>query len=733
MATLVLTTIGTVLGGPIGGAIGGLIGNAADAAIFKPQGREGPRLTDLNIQTSRYGSAIPRIFGAMRIAGTVIWSTDLKEATSTSGGGKGQPSVTSYSYSASFAVALSARPITGIGRIWADGNLLRGSAGDFKSSLGAFRLHNGASGQAVDPLIAAAVGIESAPAFRDMAYVVFEDLQLADFGNRIPSLTFEVTADDGAVTLSTVASALIGQSAAYLGVSEPALLGYAASGANAGDALAPLVEAYRLRWRFDGATVSLADTVVDGRILQVGQELRAVDGREEPLGTKRRTPLEQVPATLSVHHFDPARDYQIGVQVAERSGPGTRSATLDLPAALSADTARQLADTALRAQLRERRMLAKAFDWSTLDLETGDIVVVEGEAGDWLVEQLEWDNMAPRLTLRAHATNAVMPPAAGDAGQPVRQYDLAQGPTSLAAIELPPLDETLAQTPLVYAAATGADAGWRRAALMRYWPETSSAETIGGTAPRAVIGTALTALPPGEPWMIDGRNQVDIALVNSADSLTAADDDELVRGTNLCMLGAELLQFGRVEALGAGQYRLSRLIRGWHGTEWAQDGHVVGEPFVLVDKARLTPIVMTPADVGAMVDLRASGTGDATPAEATRLVDGRAILPPSPVHGAASNGSGGDLLLSWTRRSRLGWLWRDLGEAPLAEEREAYQVTIMAGADTLRQVEVGSANWTYLAADRTSDLVVAGATPMTLEVRQIGTYGPSEPLRIPLS
>ena len=115
MATLVLTAVGTAIGGPIGGAIGAIIGQQFDQNIlFKPQGREGPRLQELAVQTSSYGSQIPRIFGRMRVAGTVVWATDLKETRNREGGGKGQPSTTIYSYSACFAVALSSRRIQGI-------------------------------------------------------------------------------------------------------------------------------------------------------------------------------------------------------------------------------------------------------------------------------------------------------------------------------------------------------------------------------------------------------------------------------------------------------------------------------------------------------------------------------------------------------------------------------------------------------------------------------------------
>lgn len=80
MATLVLTTVGSAIGGPVGGAIGALIGNRIDQRLMPVKGRRGARLGELAVQTSSYGAAIPRLFGTMRVAGTVIWATDLVEA-----------------------------------------------------------------------------------------------------------------------------------------------------------------------------------------------------------------------------------------------------------------------------------------------------------------------------------------------------------------------------------------------------------------------------------------------------------------------------------------------------------------------------------------------------------------------------------------------------------------------------------------------------------------------------
>jgi hypothetical protein len=128
MATLVFTTLGSALGGPIGGALGSVIGSQLDRAILGGgKRREGPRLKELAVTTASYGTPIPRHFGTMRAAGSIIWATDLVESRETSGG-KGRPSTTSYSYAGSFAVALASSPVRGVGRIWADGYLLRGSA-----------------------------------------------------------------------------------------------------------------------------------------------------------------------------------------------------------------------------------------------------------------------------------------------------------------------------------------------------------------------------------------------------------------------------------------------------------------------------------------------------------------------------------------------------------------------------------------------------------------------------
>ena len=192
-----VSILGATIGGAaIGRAIGGLAGSYIDNALFGASGQgrviDGPRLASLQIMASRDGAPMPRLYGRARIAGEVIWATNYEEdSTTTGGGGKGlgggssAPAQTTYSYFANFAVGLCQGPITRIGSVWADGKPL-----DLTGYT--YRLYNGSEQQLPDSLIEAKEGAGLAPAYRGIAYVVFERMPLAKFGNRLPQLAFEV-------------------------------------------------------------------------------------------------------------------------------------------------------------------------------------------------------------------------------------------------------------------------------------------------------------------------------------------------------------------------------------------------------------------------------------------------------------------------------------------------------------------------------------------------------------
>lgn len=195
MATFVGGAIGAVVGfvatgyNPAGARWGWMIGSAIGAQFEEGPTVEGPRLNDLKTQTSDYGTFVPLIYGRARIGGNVFWATEVKETKNkdevSSKGGPSQTNVT-YTYSASFAVALCDNEILGVRRVWMNGELVftasqNASSGSIRVSnekkesiqAGGFTVYKGLEDQPVDPTMAAEDGLEKTPAYLGLAYVVF--------------------------------------------------------------------------------------------------------------------------------------------------------------------------------------------------------------------------------------------------------------------------------------------------------------------------------------------------------------------------------------------------------------------------------------------------------------------------------------------------------------------------------------------------------------------------------
>lgn len=186
---------------PVGALYGAQLGMMAGGAIDPPKGPtvEGPRLSDLTVQTSNYGASIPRVYGTAVLNGNVIWleGNRLKESvTKTKSGGKGgsksKTTTRNYSYSATFAVGLCKGPIAGVRRIWIGPKLIYHAGATDPDTIVAsnefalgFALYLGTNTQQPDPRIQADVGAANAPAWRGLAYLVFYDLELASYGNSL--------------------------------------------------------------------------------------------------------------------------------------------------------------------------------------------------------------------------------------------------------------------------------------------------------------------------------------------------------------------------------------------------------------------------------------------------------------------------------------------------------------------------------------------------------------------
>lgn len=746
--------VGFFIGGPAGAAIGAQIGGAV-GSIVDPIQLQGPRLSDLRVTASTYGAPIPLIYGPEnRIGGNIIWATDLKERKKKSGG-KGGPEVTEYIYSVSLAVALGQGPIQRLKKIWANSKLLfdidaldvqpdpptpevgmvvigwqkipipvPGAGRQEGGNFSILRFYQGNGTQEVDPTIEAIEGVGNVPAYRHTAYVMLHDLLLADYGNAIPNLEFEVEAHES-ITVGAVVRDIFERA----GITEHStssltapLRGFQVTQAGAAwQAVQPLTRAYH----FD-----VADQAGQLRCVPRGRGLRAVipiedmgareasdGGRIEPIRFETESDT-RMPQEVVVNYADPAMDYQVNSQRASRAaGSSEHNVRAELPLVLTADEARQIADRELWGAWAGRRTARFTVSDRWSGLAPGDVVGLPA-AG----------NVIPHLVSRvARGHNGVLEVAAAyedpeaylsaavgaPPNIPANQFRLV-GPTRLILMDIPILrDED--NNAGFYWAVSAEEPGWRGAQIERSTDAGETYNVMGSTGVRAIIGDVVAPLAAGPADIWDRGNTLTVVLHYAEDELESLSELAVLNGGNAAYIGTangqggEVIQFATAELIGPSTYELRDLLRGRLGTEHAIGTHGPDEVFVLLEADTLQRRDYGLGDLDRERIFRPVSNFTTPTSAPTQLFTnaGAGLRPLSPVHIRGTRDGGNDLTISWQRRTRLRVPGLGYGPVPLGEEVEAYEVDILNGSTVVRTISSSTPSVVYTAAEQAAD----GFTP----------------------
>lgn len=430
----------------------------------------------------------------------------------------------------------------------------------------------------------------------------------------------------------------------------------------------------------------------------------------------------RTPAAL--RYYDEERDYQTGVQRAVGSRQAGRELMIDLPATLTASGARQLAnDSANRSRWQHETVTWRIGELDPR-LTPGSIVRLPDMPGYWLLRSWEWLDRGVALELERLAPAGGVP-RASDPGENLAPPDLPVPATSLAAFEVPPEAGANPAQPLIFAAASAANAAWRGAAL--YAVQGTALVDLGTTGSRrAIAGTLDAPLGTSPAMLFEPGAEAIVRLVADDLDLLDTDRDGLAAGANRMLVGGEILQFLSAEPLGSGRWRLAGLLRGRGGTEpAAAPGHATGTAAILIDDSLvpLDPVLVPPL---ATSQVAAMSTGDAGTVVVTLANAGLSRRPLCPVHPRSAKAADGTTTFSWVRRARGQYRWEDGVEVPLIEEREAYLVGF-GPADmphAVWQPDLPAIQFT--ATERAS--LIAAHGPGPLWVRQVGTFDRSPPL-----
>ncbi len=420
-----------------------------------------------------------------------------------------------------------------------------------------------------------------------------------------------------------------------------------------------------------------------------------------------------LPAAFRLGFFDEQEEF--AAAVAEARDPGARpnrEAGAEIAAVIPAAEAEARARSILADAWVMRESLSFSLPPSALSIEPGDAIVLNDLGTDRQYRITEIDDGPLRdcalVRVSPAVYNAPVGPAAFSAPADVSIYSAPLW----ALMDLPLLtDADVAGAPHFAAFADPWPGG---VALYRSAGE--AAPSLAGLAPaRAVMGRLETALPPAGSgrWI---ERSIDVRLLFGALSSKAAED--VFAGANAFAVLAddgawEVCQFRDAVLQPSGAWRLGGLLRGQAATEaQALAGASVDARFVLLSAA-FTQTEFNLAQRGLAFDWQAGPERDLPGTEnftsQALAMNARGLAPLSPVHLRAAR-AGGDIALSWIRRTRTGGdSWE--GEVPLGELSERYRVTIYDGEAPVRTVETTAPAYTYASADITADFGGAYTEP----------------------
>jgi hypothetical protein len=202
----------------------------------------------------------------------------------------------------------------------------------------------------------------------------------------------------------------------------------------------------------------------------------------------------------------------------------------------------------------------------------------------------------------------------------------------------------------------------------------------------------------------DHTSYLDVQL--SAGTFLQATGLDVCNWANLLLVGDELIQFRDVFRVGGNVYRLTTLLRGRRGTEWACGTHVKGERVVVIAHGGSTQrLALTTADIGDVDYYKLVPMGlDAAVCPAVKLISTAAGLKPYAVsHVDSSRDGSSNLTLTWIRRTRVGGEWEDLIDVPLSETSEAYEIDVYNAGAVVRTISVVAETASYPAAQQVTD------------------------------
>lgn len=434
-------------------------------------------------------------------------------------------------------------------------------------------------------------------------------------------------------------------------------------------------------------------------------------GVDNPLPIVQGNPTE-MEAQIFLRFRNMSRDFEPDVAQSDKLLQGQKSSgPIDIPIGLYPSEAQHTVERIL-AQQSYGLWTYGPFRLSLehADVMPGDVLSLTDHAGRaHMVDIVERTDMGLMLEFKAQGSGSAprLINWADDTDQ--GQTEIQSPSTAVWVAGDWPLMRDVDDVPGWYALMAGAGDGsyWPGGILARSWDGNQYTE-VANFLQAGTFGTCLSTLPD---WAggncFDEASTLTVELYQgelSSSTVTAMINDLT---TNVMMVGAECIRFRRAELIAERTYRLTGLIRGFRGTEWAIGLHEADEVCALVDGA-LQPVAGTTGTINQERQLKGVtfGLSLASVTAQTFTDTGVRLKPFSPAFLIGLANEDGDIVLEWDRRTRRSYSYGGVSGvvAPLGEAFERYRVRVLDGPDVKRSTDVSDVEtWTYTSAMAAED------------------------------
>lgn len=495
-------------------------------------------------------------------------------------------------------------------------------------------------------------------------------------------------------------------------VSETSIVrGYTVSRPSSGRAaLEKLLTSYFVDGVESDYAVRFRDRTTDSVRTLTEDELGVVKG---PTGEvnflEARRPEYELPAEINIAFVDQFRDYQQGAANFRRiSQPvssmySNKTQNLELPIVFSEAEAAGIAQRLLFLTWLSRDTAKSKLNWSHLDLDPGDVVEIAFNDGRTLTDRIGKHVVGANFEIDLETSRSGDPVYAVSNLNPIGSSSVPSNGivtpvfTELFVLDMPLLEDfhDTGRTALRYYTVVGADtSSWLSATL--YTSLDNSQFTSFDTQTIDITwGQCQNALgDPRNVWATDKENSLNIQLsVDNGDVASVTFEDIVNSKANRALIWnpntgfGELIQFQTVVNNIDGTITISNLSRGLRGTDYAAFNHDEGEYFLfLPDSGYLTQI--NPLDqLGSTQYFKAVSSGALLSSTISNQVvwEGRDLKPYAP-NRVNREISGGEVIITWNRRTRVGGEWNMIGTGvefvPLNEDNESYEFYLIDKDET---------------------------------------------------